>query len=104
MAKKITNASLGVIFMPDGQACIPGGDAVIVADEVINHPLIDAYIVAKKLTVENVDEPEAEQKADSADFDAMTLLQLKAYAAANNIDLAGATAKADILAIVKASV
>ena len=38
----------------------------------------------------------------SADFDAMNLDQLREYAQANQVDLGGATKKADILAVLKA--
>lgn len=48
----------------------------------------------KKAAVEVVEEK-------AADFDEMTVAELKAYAAANNIDLGEATKKADILAAIK---
>ena len=45
---------------------------------------------------------EAEQaQVEQVSFEEMTVAELKAYAAANNIDLGEATKKADILAAIK---
>ena len=44
---------------------------------------------------------EAEKEADAVAVEEMTVAELKAYAAANNIDLGEATKKADILAAIK---
>ena len=44
---------------------------------------------------------EAEKEANAVAVEEMTVAELKAYAAANNIDLGEATKKADILAAIK---
>lgn len=56
------------------------------------------YVVADGTEVEPVEE---EEKANSALLDKMTLTELKDYAAENNIDLGGATRKADIVALIE---
>lgn len=93
MAKYIINKSLGVICLGD-KNFIPGAPGVVVTDEEIEHPIIAAYIKTDKLAVE--------EGADADPLAGMTVAQLKAYAAEMGIDLGAATAKADILAAIKA--
>lgn len=53
--------------------------------------------------VDGLEAIEATEATEVADLSSMTVAELRAYAETNDIDLAGATRKADILAAVQAA-
>lgn len=61
MAKFITNVSKGVICF-EKKDFIPGADPVEVTDAEASHPMIKAYITAKKLELTEVAEEKTTKK------------------------------------------
>lgn len=62
---------------------------------------VEVEAVEQEQVQEQAQEQAQEQVQEQVNFEEMTVAELKAYAAANNIDLGEATKKADILAAIK---
>lgn len=90
----LENVGENVVCIGD-KNLIPGDEPVEVTQAEIDHPMIKAYIKAKKLSRSEVDD----EVTDT--LSAMTLAQLKEYAAEKQYDITGLTTKADILAKIK---
>ena len=99
MAKYLQNNSVGIICI-GGKNLIPGADPTPVTEKDIAHPHIAAKIASGVLTLTE-DEKPALPEADP--LQDMTVSQLKALAAKENIDVGSAKSKTDIIAAIHAA-
>lgn len=99
MAKYLQNNSVGIICI-GGKNLIPGADPTPVTEKDIAHPRVASKIANKILTLTEDDKPALPEEDPLQD---MTVSQLKALAAKENIDLGPAKSKTDIIAAIHAA-
>ncbi|MEG2097440.1 MAG: CD1375 family protein [Pseudoflavonifractor sp.] len=93
--RKIKGGSMSIEEVPERWR--DATQALLSADEAARATEVTMYAPTAKTPAE------ATQGATVNIFDSMTVAQLKEYATTNGIDLGGATLKADIRAVVKAT-
>ena len=97
----VINRTARVVVFGDGARLVPETPAEIhmSEDQMNAYPAIAAMLASGALEILTQDEAEQEEQK----LEEKTAADLRAYAEAHNIDVAGLTKKADVLAAIRAA-